>query len=434
MATLVVFSSTAQAQTYPVTIDSDPPGATIYFDVGDEGIVETTPYSGRLPAGTYSVVFELAGHRDKIVEFTVGKKKRGEKLSTVLERYEPAYLRLEILPSDLEGVVVRIDEEAQEDPRERFELSPGTHRVEAVHKELGTRSGLVEVEAGKKYRLPLDFTKEQPSSGGADDDTALDDEVVKELGGEDDDESAGPRAIPWVNAGAGLELGGRRFTFSNPINLRNYQSFGQALVRGYIEVSPLATSENAWLRQLAVIGSFGYAIPFQSTSPGSGGLNADTTWFDYDLAVRAGYEFGEDRVVDLQLGIGGERFSFDDGMPGVGIDTEVAGVDYRFARLGAGVRMPVYGGVHGIARASYHLVFQTGDIDTQLGGGTTTHGVSGLLGTSVKFFGDKLDVRVLGRMSMYMISFGGPGSPTGQNATGGNDMLFGLMATAGYVF
>ncbi len=419
----------AQA-TYPVTILSEPEGATLYFDVGDEGIVETTPYSGRLPAGTYNVVVELAGHRDKILELKVGKKRRGEKVMVKLEKYDPAYLRIEVQPPDLEGVVVRIDDEVRDISEDRFELAPGTHTIEVLHKDLGPFTKLIELEAGQKKKLIAILTK-NPSSGTTE---TPDGDLPDALIDKPAPESAGSGFGDFFVGGIGLEIGGRRFRFENPINLRPYTAGGQVLVRGYLEVSPWIHRDNKWLRQLGLVGNAAYAIPFQSAAPSAGGASADTTWFEYDLGVRAGYEFAESAVADVQLAYGAQRFSFDDGDGSalIGLDAEVPGVDYTYVRLGAGVRARLGERFGGSAGASYHLVFNTGDVEDRLGS-AQTHGISGVVGASTRFF-DFLDVRVVGHLGMYLIQFQGAPLDPLRTATGGNDLFFGLMVGAGYVY
>src|SRR4051812_17297059 len=89
---LVAVTGTVHAQSacppktgtkYKVKIDSAPQGATIY--VGDKtcGAVGSTPWAGTLPAGSYTVILEVADYEPSSRPFKVGR------LRTVQELFIP---------------------------------------------------------------------------------------------------------------------------------------------------------------------------------------------------------------------------------------------------------------------------------------------------------------------------------------------------------
>lgn len=69
-----------------VTIDSYPPGATIYINHKDCGAVGKTPWDGKLPpsqgtaTGTFTVIFERPGEELVVKEFAVQRSRRIQRL------------------------------------------------------------------------------------------------------------------------------------------------------------------------------------------------------------------------------------------------------------------------------------------------------------------------------------------------------------------
>jgi len=433
----------AQAR-HPVLITSDPPGATIYFDVGEEGMIESTPYRGRLPAGKYSVVFELDGYSDKIVEFQVKKKRKTQRLRAKMEEYSPAFLRVEVRPPGLEGVVIRIDEEARKVGEDRFELTPGTHCVEVVQKELGPFTKCLELAAGQKKKLVVTLTEQggDPLSDCPDpDDPACEtcpdpDNPLCESVPVEPEEPLAPVVghVPSMfRIEVGPALGGRRFRFSNPQgDLRPFTAGGLLAARGALEVYPLASSPSGWLRFLGLFVGGLYALPFDSTTPGTAAGSIPTKWWEFDTGVRLGTSFGDTGVWGIELGFGIQRFEFDDGdgEPLTGVDSEVPGVRYQYVRAGARVEGDLFEKVRGHAVASYRKPSEVGDLKRL--GGASANGFSLVLGARRPVF-SLMEVGLLGHLDVYKLSFGNQANGAGQAASGGTDVFFGLSLTASFV-
>ncbi|MEO8701115.1 MAG: TonB-dependent receptor [Kofleriaceae bacterium] len=108
-----------------ISVDSSPPGATVYLDRKDLGSIATTPAQLGLKAGTYSLVVELAGYESLTVD----------KISVALGDEKPLKLELRRILGKVEltgpaGTTVRIDDERGASACVlpcTLELPPGQH-------------------------------------------------------------------------------------------------------------------------------------------------------------------------------------------------------------------------------------------------------------------------------------------------------------------
>src|SRR5690349_1070893 len=119
-------SASAQSPTFEVSIESDPPGATIRCPSGDCDFEQAkTPYRGRLASGSYTVVFELDGYTSETKDFKVGKRRT--RVAARLERFEPAFLRITVEPKGAEDVEVKVDEGKHKPLNSKLLVAPGPH-------------------------------------------------------------------------------------------------------------------------------------------------------------------------------------------------------------------------------------------------------------------------------------------------------------------
>ncbi|HEX8106135.1 MAG TPA: PEGA domain-containing protein, partial [Kofleriaceae bacterium] len=113
-------------KTSKVTIETDPPGAKVYFNVKEDGEVCTTPCTVDAPIGETPIIVE-AENRRAIIENLVVPRKTARPLR-VSFKLKPAYGSLVIEGSD--GATIKIDERAQGTAPRRFdEILAGAHHV-----------------------------------------------------------------------------------------------------------------------------------------------------------------------------------------------------------------------------------------------------------------------------------------------------------------
>ncbi len=136
---------------HPLTVISDPPGASIVLNGIERG---TSPVSIRaVEEGRHELVARLAGHYEarRTIEVPAGNNQ----ISVTLEPLPPGTLIVEILPY----AELWIDGELRERDalNYRTELRPGTHTIELRHPDYGTVTESVEIPSGgsvtKTYNL-----------------------------------------------------------------------------------------------------------------------------------------------------------------------------------------------------------------------------------------------------------------------------------------
>ncbi len=143
LAILLAFvglAKTAEAQAacpgrgtkYKVKIDSAPQGATIYAGDKSCGAIGATPYTGSLPAGSFTITVELAGYEPAIRPFKVGK------LRTVQELFVPLVKKAEPPKIDVRadadknmfGAIVSLDGQPQGPAPVVITTTAGRHLLE----------------------------------------------------------------------------------------------------------------------------------------------------------------------------------------------------------------------------------------------------------------------------------------------------------------
>src|SRR5215470_702048 len=105
------------AKTSKVTIETDPPGAKVYFNVKEDGEVCTTPCTVDAPIGETPIIVE-AENRRPIIENLIVPRKTARPLR-MSYKLKPALGAIVIEGGD--GAAIRIDEQNQGFAPRRFD-------------------------------------------------------------------------------------------------------------------------------------------------------------------------------------------------------------------------------------------------------------------------------------------------------------------------
>ncbi len=152
---------------------------------------------------------------------------------------------------------------------------------------------------------------------------------------DDDDERYGRELL---ELGAGLEIAGRNFAYTDPItaNLRPYEVFGVPMLTVSGTLFPLDGTDLTVLRDLGLTGGYGRALGLESQV--ADGPTLTTTWDRFSAGLRGRIRTGDGNpVIGLTAGVGGAGFHFEGGD---GLADELPDVAYLYRRTSIDARFP----------------------------------------------------------------------------------------------
>ena len=271
--------------------------------------------------------------------------------------------------------------------------------------------------------------------------------------GDDDDgdrvDLAGrSRGIPpsAIRLSAGVTFIGRDFAFANSrTELPSYK--GVPTPAGLIEAElyPLALAGGGPMRRLGLGLVLERVITMHTEDNDAPGLEIPTRRQRLEFDVRYRHQLG-DRATRTaftgRAGYGNHLFAIDDYDPDRDGNTnrKLPNVSYRYALLGAGVRIPIVRTLFATyVDAAYLLVLDTGEIGkaTSFGGGFVG-GLDGELGLDIRPT-RALTLRIGGRYTRFFYDFDNSGRLADQNNDGKQDVggaldqYFGGFVSLGYL-
>ena len=288
-------------------------------------------------------------------------------------------------------------------------------------------------------------------AGGADGDGAGDGGARKRRDDDDGDrvDLAGrSRGIPpsAIRLSAGVTFIGRDFAFANSrTELPSYK--GVPTPAGLIEAElyPLALAGGGPMRRLGLGLVLERVITMHTEDNDAPGLEIPTRRQRLEFDVRYRHQLG-DRATRTaftgRAGYGNHLFAIDDYDPDRDGNTnrKLPNVSYRYALLGAGVRVPIVRTLCATyVDAAYLLVLDTGEIGkaTSFGGGFVG-GLDAELGLDIRPT-RSLTLRIGGRYTRFFYDFDNSGRLADQNNDGKQDVggaldqYFGGFVSLGYL-
>jgi hypothetical protein len=414
MAFAIAMFAAAAASAAPrraVTIETDPPGATVYVGDKESGAAGVTPLDLRLPAGEHTIILEMVGYlpRFEVIQVS-GRAKKPQRVSFTLE---PAVATLVIDGSDLPASArVFVDGEERGAPPARIEVEPGPHQVEVIAEGRRPFEAWVEVAGGGEKAVEVVLV-------------AVDAPAVRRPPAA----SAGaprPRES-LVTAGAGFELGWRRFRYDQPItsNAQPFDADGVGLVAVWIEAHPQRALRGArFLWPLSLVASYRHGLPLETDLVGD--ATADAIWRAADVGLRYRIDLGPWIAVDLDAGWARTLFTFED-EDGGEVD-EVPDVDYQALRLGGRLRARPGNWAFWVG-AENQIVLEGGRVEDRFRG-AEVDGYGLRAGVEATWWQDRVVTRAEATWSHYGWLFDTMAADEYQ-AAGGSDDLYGLSLAVG---
>lgn len=415
VALLSVPATAAAQKTYPIAVESTPPGANVFIDDRSQGPVGVTPYEGRLAAGDHVMVVELAGYETAVQDFTVKRSNKTQTFTVELEEVPAVEVEVFAAADDAaRGATILLDGVEVGTVPATIEASVGPHQIQVVKEGLPTFEEWIEVAPGESSTVIV--TMGLATNGGGGDDPEP--EVKKTSA------PVGPRAL----LSAGVEVAWRDFRYDAPRNgpLRPFDADQVGLAAFDLELYPaLGWDGITGLEHLVVTGSYAYGFPLESST--MDGMEAiETVWNELELGVSARFPSGKNRF-DLDAAYGRLLFTFRNAGT---LEDELPDVDYRFLRFGAGVAHDT-GTVEVFAGADVMAPLSTGPLADRFGGATVI-GFSATGGALVRLYRS-----FHGRLAASWCRWGyGFESEAGApfDADGAGDTMYGVTFSGAYRF
>jgi hypothetical protein len=420
LAAVVLLSvpATAAAQkTYPIVVESTPPGANVFIDDRSQGPVGVTPYEGRLTAGDHVMVVELSGYETAVQDFTVKRSSKPQTFTVELEEVPAVEVEVFASADDAaRGATILLDGVEVGTVPATIEASVGPHQIQVVKEGLPTFEEWIEVAPGESSTVIVTMGR----AGDAGD--AGDPEPQPEV--KQASAPTGPRAL----LSAGVAVAWRDFRYDAPRNgpLRPFDADQVGLAAFDLELYPaLGWDDITGLEHLVVTGSYAYGFPLESST--MDGMEAiETVWNELELGVSARFPSGKNRI-DLDAAFGRVLFTFRNAGT---LGDELPDVDYRFLRFGAGVSHDT-GTVELFAGADIMAPLSTGPLADRFGGATVI-GFAASGGALVRLYRS-----FYGRLAASWCRWGyGFASESGDpfDADGAGDTMYGVTFSGAYRF
>lgn len=412
-------------KTSKVTIETDPPGAKVYFNVKEDGEVCTTPCTVDAPIGETPIIVE-AENRRAIIENLVVPKKSARPLR-VSYKLKLAYGSIVI---EGEGATIKIDEHARGAAPQRLdEILAGAHHVVLERDGKKIYDEFVEVDVDTDTNVPVPpgaAPPPPPPSAPA---------VVTTR--EPDD---GARRLPTVAVASATDVGFRQFTYSHNRSLdqqHDENERGQVLTGATVELWPTTLLHLGVLPGLALYGRFQIGVNPQRITQKNAMTGAttptplSTSWRSLEISARQRWTIASTWTLEVGAGYTDDRYQFSSDRPVLGEAPApiVPDAAYKAVRIGGRVSL-LLGWFEPYLAAENRLVLSGGALEQRYTLGTSVNGVLAALGAVAHLA--HFEIRGEASLAHYGWTFRPDmGDP---QADGASDLIERLQFSVGYVY
>ncbi|HET7502372.1 MAG TPA: PEGA domain-containing protein [Kofleriaceae bacterium] len=415
----------AGGKTSKVTIETDPPGAKVYFGLKEDGEVCTTPCTVDAPIGETPIIVE-AENRRAIIENLIVPKKTARPLK-VSYKLEPAIGTLVVEGAD--GATIKIDDEDKGKAPGRIEgVLAGAHHVVVEKHGKPVYDEFVEIEAGHEATVTPPTAPEPARPDGGE-------------GGEAIAASATPRPArrrPAIAVTGTFDFGMRWFTFDradrpadNGLAQHDNSEVGQLLAGPIIELWPTALAGLDVLPGLALYGRFEFGLNSQQVvtvdeTSGAQTTSLSTSWQSLELSARYRWMISSKGTVEASGGYAQDRYGFDGNPTDVGT---VPDANYKVVRIG-GRGSVLLGPIEPYVAIENRVVLSGGAMDQRYRQSPSTNGFHGALGAAIHL--GSFETRVESGLTRYSWTFKAEGNEP--EVKGGLDQIVTATLSVGYAY
>jgi PEGA domain-containing protein len=410
----------ADGKTSKVTIETDPPGAKVYFGLKEDGEKCTTPCTVEAPIGETLIIVEAESRRSLIENLVVRKTTRPMKVSYKLA---PAIGTLVVEGGA--GATIKIDDEDRGKAPGRVDGVPaGAHHIVVEKNGKTIYDQFIEIEDGQEATVSPTAVAEAPAAHP--DEPALSATAAAP--------ARSPRRSPAFAAAGAMDVGFRQFTYSKnttPGTQRDSQVGGQVLAGPVVELWPTTLLGLHLLPGLALYGRFEFGVNSQAVGivDSKTGMrlptSLSTSWQNLEASVHQRWTIADTATIEVGGGYTQERYQFKGNAVDVGM---VPDASYKSIRIGGRASL-LLGLLEPYLAAENRVVLSGGAMDKRYTLGASTSGVRVALGTAVHV--GHVEARVEGGLTRYSWAFK-PDTTDTRQADGGTDVIENVTFAVGY--
>lgn len=432
LAVLAVASIAQAAPKKRIKIESDPPGATVYFNSKEDGPVCTTPCTVDAPLGDTPIIVELENHKQLFENLVVSARKP----VTVKYKLVPAIGTLNVRGPT--GARILVDDVDKGKAPTSFSLPAGTHTVILIldGKKVATEfvdipsndevtvegKAVAEIKPRPKKEDPV-VDEEESGGGGAGGGGELSSSTTTVV--------PAPARGPYISLALAMDIGFRNFEYENPMtgNLSPEKEGGQVLVGPVAEIYPGTLAGIRFLRGLSLLARFGYGVNQQAVKQklSMTTTSAKTYWRAFEVSLRQRWPIKKVMAFEVGGGYVRDQYQFE----GMVSDIElVPDADYQNIRLGVRVSA-LLGTIEPYLTVENRIVLSGGAIEERFDDASASGGRVAL-GGEAKF--GAVSLRLEGALNYYSWSFTSNDATDKWRASGGTDSIKYITAAIGYAY
>jgi PEGA domain len=422
----------AGVRTSKVTIETDPPGAKVYFNLKEDGEVCTTPCTVDAPIGETPLIIEAENRRAIIENLVVPKKTtRPMKVSFKLE----AALGTLVVEGGA-GATIKIDDEDHgKAPRRLDDLQAGAHHVVLEKNGKKIYDDFVEIEIGHEATVTPSVASATPAPNPLDDVPAITTTQAAAT-------APGAPHAPAIAVTVAVDAGFRQFTYKNnqtPQSQRDDTESGQVLIGPIVEVWPTTLLGLDYLHGLSLYGRFqlgvnNQAVSIKDTQSGMSGSTALTTsWRSLEISAHQRWVIADNATVEVGAGYTDDRYEFEGGVMGGVNASIVPDAAYQAVRIGGRASLR-FGAFEPFLTLENRLVLDGGAMEQRYRLGTSVNGVRGSLGVTRRV-AEHFELRLEAGLTLYSWTFRpDTADPMAPKADGGRDFIQNVTLALGYTY
>ncbi|TMQ10079.1 MAG: PEGA domain-containing protein [Deltaproteobacteria bacterium] len=417
-------------KTSKVTIETDPPGAKVYFNVKEDGEVCTTPCTIDAPIGETPIIVE-AENRRSIIENLVVPRKTARPLR-VSYKLKPALGTLVVDGGD--GAAITIDDEAQGTAPRRFEdIAAGAHHVVVEKNGRKLLDEFVEVEIGGEVTVTPKPAAPAPPP------PVIDTPAVTATQAS----AAPPRSTPAFAIAARTDIGFRQFDFSYPDSTPgtkktndNDREVAEVLAGATVDLWPTTLLHLGVLPGLALHGRFQIGVNPQAVTIRTNGMTTPTplttSWLSFEGSLLHRWTIAGTAALEVGAGYTDDRYHFTREGPMTGTDYSLVVPDTAYKAVQIGGRLSLLlGRFEPYFALENRIVLSGGELANRYTISTSVDGLLLALGAAVRL--GPFEVRAEGSRTRYSWTLR-PNTSDADQATSASDAIEKISLALGYVY